>query len=235
MPGSGFCSGCGSALNDGDAFCFRCGRPAGLTRPDLPSTTKSSVWDRDRDPVGIAAVPGRTQGNGQQSGMSQGPQPTINAPLDTDLTVPQADAPGPIRLIHHYTEPSAIKSAAAWYSVFSIFGIALVVAGIVCLFIHGNQVATDNVNDRVNQKVANYFNNIATITHPSALLLVLGWIGVGVGTFVVSLVLIFALVRRSWPHRRSARELAQICPSCGHTFPHDQAACEKAGKWGDSL
>jgi ribosomal protein L40E len=135
---------------------------------------------------------------------------------DTDLAVPYADAPIALGLINHNAEPSPIRttasSATAWFTVFSIFGIALVVAGIVCLFIHGNQVHTDNLNNEVNRSVASYENqnpilcdgpckspqtSVATITHPSSLILTLGWIGVGGGGFVLFLVLTFALVRRS--------------------------------------
>jgi hypothetical protein len=77
----GFCSGCGSALDDGDAFCFHCGRAA--TQHDPPD-----LFQVDRG----AGVHGRTSD-------TEGRSSTLSASSASLATLRPAEAKGRRQLI----------------------------------------------------------------------------------------------------------------------------------------
>jgi hypothetical protein len=182
-----FCSECGTKLDDGDVFCFKCG-----------THVKDAATENEESTPTVSQAVCFHCGGTVEPDAERCPRC-----LESDPAIRRYPETSPVR--------TTANSAMAWYIVFSIFGFALIVAGIICLVIHGNQVATDNFNNQVNQRVANFNNQngidangqcdpssqscVAVVTHTSSLLLLLGWIGIGVGAFVFSLVLIFAFVR----------------------------------------
>jgi hypothetical protein len=101
------------------------------------------------------------------------------------------------------SDPTLMTSTEkAWYLVLSVVGIGLIVAGIICLHIHGQQLSLDNeANSAVQsaQQWAQQYGITPTpspLSMPNAFLLPVGMIGVIAGPILLGLVGIFAFAKR---------------------------------------